>query len=365
MAPSTYTENPARTSTQVNFSKSPKNSKLDNASETQSQPWLWKITFFLGPDLIATAFFTLALATLVAIYGAKIIFSQASTVYPLTAMLLLILSGFSLNIKKIFSRHRQAVLEFFRNSLAMLRDWLPMVWLAFVYENLHDLTNAIRPTVVDETLRTIDEAVFGVEPTLILQKFMTPLLSDYMTLCYGLYFLFPILCLGIIYYRKEFIKFREIFLSLNLCYYLGFLGYLLVPAIGPRYYMAQEFSVPITGVWLTDLAANAWDTLESLKRDCFPSLHTAISTIAFIYMWRYRKIWKHGKMLFAICAPLIVSLWISTIYLRYHWTVDVFAGWVLAVFCSWVAPWFIRWYYQKKTSTTPDVSIDLKHAIDY
>lgn len=331
-------------------------------SQTLKRPaktWFWKFTFYLGPDLIVTALFTIVLVALTGVFGTGITVSQASIVYPLVAMLLLLLVSFSIKSVKIFSRDAEAKKEFFDSSLALIRDWLPMVWLAFIYENLHDLTHAIRPNIVDAGLRVVDEAVFGVEPTLFLQKITTPILSDYLTGCYGLYFIFPIICLSIIYYRKEFTRFRELFLALNLCFYLGFLGYLLVPAVGPRYFMANEFSVPIRGLWLTDLGARAWNSLETVQRDCFPSLHTAISSIACIYLWRYRNIWKHGKALFAICLPLVISLWFSTIYLRYHWVIDVAAGWALALFCSWIAPRFVHWYYQRKTSTIPDVSIDL------
>jgi membrane-associated phospholipid phosphatase len=360
MASTIDTENQAPTSAPVTVSKNQPDSKTRSTFDTNGKSWFWKFTFYFGPDLISVALFTVLLSVLLAVFGSRITINQAPIIYPLILMLLLMVGSFSVRVRKIFSRDRQAKKEFFNESLAMIRDWLPMVWLAFVYENLHDLTKLIRPTVVDGGLRVIDEAIFGVEPTLILQKITTPLLSEYLTCCYALYFVFPIACLGIIYYRKEFTRFRELFLSLSLCFYLGFLGYLLVPAIGPRHYMAEDFSVPITGFWITELAAQAWNSLELVQRDCFPSLHTAISTIACIYLWRYRNIWKHGKILFAICLPFIVSLWFSTVYLRYHWVIDVVAGWILALFCSWIAPRFIQWYYQKKTSTIPDVSINLR-----
>jgi len=129
-------------------------------------------------------------------------------------------------------------------------------------------------------------------------------------------------------------------LALSLGFYLGLTGYLLVPAIGPRYAMAGEFHVPLEGIWLTARAAAAWNAIESVKRDCFPSLHTALTSISLIYL--FRLAWRR---LFAICLPLIVLLWMSTIYLRYHYFVDVLGGFALAGICCTLAPAIIRWYY--------------------
>jgi membrane-associated phospholipid phosphatase len=183
-----------------------------------------------------------------------------------------------------------------------------------------------------------------------------------MTFAYALYFVHMALVLGMTYARGEFFKFREVGLALSLCFYLGLTGYITVPAIGPRYFIDAEFTVPLDGIWLTARAASAWNHIESLKRDCFPSLHTALTTIALIYIWRYRLVWRGGRILLAVCAPLIVSLWCSTLYLRYHWTIDVIAGWALGFFCAYASPWIVRWYYRKKTGVAPELSIQAAAA---
>jgi membrane-associated phospholipid phosphatase len=44
----------------------------------------------------------------------------------------------------------------------------------------------------------------------------------------------------------------------------------------------------------------------------------------------------------------VISLWLSTVYLRQHWVVDVLAGFVLAAFAAWIAPLIVRAYQVRR-----------------
>jgi membrane-associated phospholipid phosphatase len=327
-------------------------------NKIKSRGWFETLAFTLGPDLIALGVFGLTCTVLMIAYKGKFTFVQSSILLPLFFLVLLMSVAFASRAGGMLSGDRAVRAEFFKKALAMVRDWFPLILIVLVYENFHDLTDLIRPDVVDGPLRRIDELMFGAEPTLFLQKITTPWLTEYMTFVYALYFGYPALILGLVYYKDDFIKFREVALALSLCFYLGLTGYMLVPAIGPRYFMADEFTVPLSGIWLTERAAAAWNRFETVKRDCFPSLHTAISAIALIYLWRFRRYYRGGLKVLGVCSVLIVSLWFSTVYLRYHWTIDVFAGWALAWFCCRSAPAFIRWYYGRKLGIVPETSLD-------
>ena len=189
----------------------------------------------------------------------------------------------------------------------------------------------------------VSELSFGAWVTFA-QQIGNDMAEELMTIAYGLYFVYPALILTMLYARGEFVRFREFGLALSLGFYLGLMGYMLVPAIGPRYAMTHEFHVPLDGLWLTARAAAAWNAIESIKRDCFPSLHTALSTTSLVYLWRHGRHWRGGRAIVAVCTPLIALLWLSTLYLRYHYFVDVIGGFALAAFCCTAAPAFIRWY---------------------
>jgi membrane-associated phospholipid phosphatase len=310
--------------------------------------WWARASYYVGPDLLFLGAFIALLAILCVVYDVRWSAIHGSTWMPLVVMVALIGAAFVPRLRGIVSGDRAQRREFAARAMATVRDWSPLILIIAVYDNFHDLTKVIRPQVVDGLLRHLDERLFSVEPTLLLQKITVPWLTEYMTFAYALFFVFPTIILGALYLKDRFIEFREFGLAMSLAFYLGLIGYMLVPAIGPRYAMPGEFTVPLTGYLLTAPAAAAWRSVQQFDRDCFPSLHTAMSSISLVYFWRFRARLPWGRPLLFICAPLIVSLWLSTLYLRYHYAVDVLAGWGLAALCCVVAPATIRWYYAGK-----------------
>jgi membrane-associated phospholipid phosphatase len=68
----------------------------------------------------------------------------------------------------------------------------------------------------------------------------------------------------------------------------------------------------------------AWRSLQAVTYDAFPSMHTAISTLALVQAMRLRvRIWP-------VMLPIVVLLQLATLYLRQHYFVDLVAGWGVA-----------------------------------
>jgi membrane-associated phospholipid phosphatase len=65
--------------------------------------------------------------------------------------------------------------------------------------------------------------------------------------------------------------------------------------------------------------------------DVFPSVHVAASLYLLRFDWRHwrRRFWW-------VLAPCIV-LWLSTLYLRFHYFVDLLAGAAVALVGWWIA----------------------------
>jgi len=69
-----------------------------------------------------------------------------------------------------------------------------------------------------------------------------------------------------------------------------------------------------------------------------PSGHTQIVLIALYLAYRYEK------PLFYIFLPIICGLILSTVYLRYHYVVDLFAGAAMAAGCVVIGPRLHTWW---------------------
>jgi hypothetical protein len=99
----------------------------------------------------------------------------------------------------------------------------------------------------------------------------------------------------------------------------GFTGYLVVPAVGPAVALADSFSTPLQGGPLTRLN-DAVVAHGCSVYDVFPSLHVLITCVLLDHDWRFarRRFW-----VMVVPATLLVG---STVYLGYHYEVDVLAA---------------------------------------
>jgi membrane-associated phospholipid phosphatase len=93
---------------------------------------------------------------------------------------------------------------------------------------------------------------------------------------------------------------------------------------------------------LFEFQQGAFDAADPARtRSAFPSLHCALALVSLVYAWRFGSAIfpSRPRWFFWICLPVVVSLWISTIYLRHHWTVDCAAGLAVGAVALFVAEW--------------------------
>jgi membrane-associated phospholipid phosphatase len=121
-------------------------------------------------------------------------------------------------------------------------------------------------------------------------------------------------------------------------YYVSFIGYILFPAIGPRYALTHLYSIPLEGSFITDFVRDTLNALEHNKRDCMPSGHTQIVLMVLFLAYRYQK------FLFYLFLPIISALILSTVYLRYHYVIDLLVGMALAIGCMIFGPRLYGWW---------------------
>jgi membrane-associated phospholipid phosphatase len=247
----------------------------------------------------------------------------------------------------IRARGQRTTLEALRDAVPpavlVVRDFLPFLLALLFYETLHDLTPLLRHGLVDGALITIDRNVLGVDVAVWLGRFGSPWLTRVMVFCYMSYFFAPAILAALIYWTGQRQLFRDFLVSLCVTTVIGYTGYLLVPAVGPYLFQAELFPerLPGSGLRGTDSVIQTVDALKGYARDCFPSLHTAHTTVCVVFSWRF------SRVVFALYLPIALGLYVSTMYLRMHYAVDVWAGFVTAALAVLFGPRLERWWYHK------------------
>lgn len=211
----------------------------------------------------------------------------------------------------------------------IIHDFIfPVSAVFLIFDSLGGLVHYINPIDKDMVLIDIDYYIFGVHPTVWLETISLPWLTDLLQIAYSTYYFLPIIY-GI--FLKIHNKRSEFELSLFLvifCFYLSFIGYILFPAIGPRFTLDYLQSIPyhsVKGACFAEFIRNTLDSIEGIKRDAFPSGHSAVALVVLYLSYRFEK------GLFWVYLPIVIALLFSTVYCRYHYVIDVIAGILLAI----------------------------------
>ncbi len=220
---------------------------------------------------------------------------------------------------------------------------IPIVF--FIYSNIHLYIPLVNPHDYDTTLIAWDLAIFGVNPTEWIGKLANPLLTEYLQFAYMMFYVLPFI-LGVEFTLREsddrFFEFARIVIF---GFFFSYILYFFMPAIGPRFTI-HDFSMintELPGLFLTDFfrdLVNAGggvmpDTVnpaEIVNRDCMPSGHTMMTLITILIAFKFKSKYKW------IVAVIGFSLIFSTVYLRYHYVVDVVAGIAFALLTMWLEP---------------------------
>ncbi|HHW20710.1 MAG TPA: DUF167 family protein [Thermodesulfovibrio thiophilus] len=210
--------------------------------------------------------------------------------------------------------------------LTFIRDiGLPVLSVLIAFDTVGELIPLLNPDDIDRELLKLDYSILGFYPYVAFEKIASPLLTELMQISYCFYYALPFL-LGYYLIKKgqKIVFYRALFIVI-FCYYLSYIGYMIFPALGPRYSMPGMFQQELNGVFLANTIRDFLNYLEGIKRDAFPSGHVGISLVILFLMLKY------SRKLFWISLVPVLFLIISTIYCRYHYFSDVLGGIFLAV----------------------------------
>src|SRR4030042_3726684 len=152
----------------------------------------------------------------------------------------------------------------------VLSDLSPIVFIISIYQSLGNMIQYLRSDI-DSYLIQIDLFLFGVHPTVWMEQWINPWFTDLMSLAYISYYFLPVILAVTLYLKGRREEFHQTMFIFTFGYYISFIGYILFPAIGPRFTLAHLQTIPLEGSFFTDLVRDLLNTIEHNKRDCMPS----------------------------------------------------------------------------------------------
>ena len=231
-----------------------------------------------------------------------------------------------------------AVLALVRGGIAKGTFWSPLAYRVAVYGTvqisyfeLRELLPLVNSTSLDAQLSYVDESIFHFEPSLFLDRFISPATTEWFAFFYFGYFaLLAVHVLPLVFFSRRHELIAEFALGMIFVYAAAHTLYMVVPGYGPIRHLAGRYQNPLPpGLWLNAVL----DAVSSggAQKDIFPSLHTAGPMFLSLFSFRHRARLPF-KYTWHFVAFFSANIIIATMFLRWHYLVDVLAGLALAAF---------------------------------
>lgn len=206
---------------------------------------------------------------------------------------------------------------------------------AYLFGAVDKLQLLIHGQWMDDYVLDFEQWVFNVQPTLWLEDYISKPLTEWLMFSYVIYVpMYPVLC-GIIYYLRGEVAMEDYFFTLGFTNILCDIGFILFPVASPLYYIKQLYTVPLDG-WVWTFLGECMRKYLHYAGGSIPSPHTAAATIMWMMAYRYHR------PSFWILTPVVLSLYISTFYCRFHYVTDAVVGLIVAFLALAIAPMLMK-----------------------
>jgi membrane-associated phospholipid phosphatase len=236
----------------------------------------------------------------------------------------------------------------------ILHYWYIAPLILFTFKEIYFMIKPIRKQDYDYLFIEIDRWIFGGDPTVFMNQFAHPVITEILQVVYGIFYLLPIILALFLLKYKRYLAVDFTVFSVVYGFYLSYLGYFALPGVGPRFTL-HDFELinsELPGLFLTEILREFTNIGESIptgtpdpitvvQRDIFPSGHTMITLVVMYLSIKFRS--KVRYFLLPVGSLLIIS----TVYLRYHYVIDLVGGLAFAVFSLWSGKFIFNWWRRK------------------
>lgn len=228
--------------------------------------------------------------------------------------------------------------------ISILRFWYGIPVVLYCFKQVYHIIQGMNLPLIDLTLIKIDYSLFGVNPTEWMMNFANPFVTEVLQVIYFYYYLLFIFFFLEFYLKRNSDEYKFSMFLIFIGFYISYIFYLIFPAAGPRFFIHDFFSISkeLSGILLTEpsriflnfgesIPAGVSNPILHVQKDAMPSAHVSMAFLVLYLSWKFKtkSVWFY--------LPYFVLMAVSTIYLRYHYVVDVLAGVIvglLAIFLT-------------------------------
>jgi hypothetical protein len=212
---------------------------------------------------------------------------------------------------------------------------------------LREILPAVSPWSVDASIYAFDTRVFGFEASVVFDQWVTPATTEWFAFFYFLYFLIlSVHVLPMTFWAKDMVLLNRFATGVLLMFMAAHIIYMIVPGYGPYWFLKGTFTHELQGGTFWPLVRETVDA-GGAQKDIFPSLHTAAPTFFAIFSYRHRDRMPF-KYTWPVMAFVAVQVIIATMFLRWHYMIDIVAGLVLAFTTQAIGQYVADWECEKR-----------------
>jgi len=146
--------------------------------------------------------------------------------------------------------------------------------------------------------------------------------------------------------------FEIVLTSIMVTCYLGLIGYILIPCLGPvlhqQDFFTKDLIFPNGELYINSEDLTSAYIFSRGSFHCFPSLHFGVTFVWLFLAWKYLRQEKYFKLIYYLHWPVVILLWLATLYLRWHYLVDWLGGLIVALLGIWLGEKLVNWWQNKQ-----------------
>ncbi|NOR76125.1 MAG: phosphatase PAP2 family protein [Draconibacterium sp.] len=208
---------------------------------------------------------------------------------------------------------------FYKNKIiSFVRQFYPLLFTAYFYGETGYYNNIFFADL-DGLFIQLEQSIFGFQPSLLFSlKFDSFWFNELMFFFYFSYYLIVIVFPLIVYFKNR-DEFERLFFIIIFSFYTYYLIFVIFPVVGPQFYFPEQ-QAGISHPGIFGKMVKFFQAVGETPTGAFPSSHVGLS---WIILFASAKI---NRKLFNVILPLAILICFSTVYIKAHYAVDIFAG---------------------------------------